>query len=543
MKKRSIFSTAACLLLTLIIAAQTGTYSTAQSTSAVTPVKFPLEKSVTISYWMYHPNAALFKDYNSVGQYKEMEKITNVKINFLHPPVGQEKEQINMLIAGGSYPDMIQDMQSYYTGGLPKAAADGVIHNLKPLLEKGAPNLSALIKEYPEILMDIQTMDDKIYVMPFLKGSKEIRTQFGLVVRKDLMQDFGLKFPKNYTEFTSFLQKFKDNGVKYPLDTGTVNLKHNSIIGMFGIDANLEFALENGKAVYWAYSPKFKTAVTTMNDWVKKGLLDNEFPVVSGNTVTARMINGEAGMYRAAAGSGFLNIVEPGKKLNPKYDVTGMPYVNPKYTLIDPLSSTSLGAVSISTKCKNRDIALAWLDYAYSKEGNLLNNFGVLGESYKMVDGKPVYTELITKNPNGLAFGDAGRMYARAFNNGPMQQDRRFGEQFWALPQQQEGLANWTKGVADTVKDAHMVFSDLSPEQAAKVASRLNDIKSYTDEMFVKFLLGTEPLANLDSFQAQLKKLGIEEIQDMRQQRHEEFIKKYPSAVNPRDIEVSDYYK
>ena len=41
-------------------------------------------------------------------------------------------------------------------------------------------------------------------------------------------------------------------------------------------------------------------------------------------------------------------------------------------------------------------------------------NFGVEGESYNMVDGKPVYTDQIFNNPEGLSIAEALSMYCRA---------------------------------------------------------------------------------------------------------------------------------
>lgn len=48
--------------------------------------------------------------------------------------------------------------------------------------------------------------------------------------------------------------------------------------------------------------------------------------------------------------------------------------------------------IAITSSCKNPELAIEWCDYWYGEEGYYLLNFGVEGESYDMVDGKPVYT-------------------------------------------------------------------------------------------------------------------------------------------------------
>ena len=40
------------------------------------------------------------------------------------------------------------------------------------------------------------------------------------------------------------------------------------------------------------------------------------------------------------------------------------------------------------------------MDYLYSDAGVLLANYGVEGETFRYVDGKPVLTELVTNNPD-----------------------------------------------------------------------------------------------------------------------------------------------
>ena len=42
------------------------------------------------------------------------------------------------------------------------------------------------------------------------------------------------------------------------------------------------------------------------------------------------------------------------------------------------------------------------LDYLYSEEGIMLTNYGIEGVSYELVNGEPVYTELLTNNPEKI---------------------------------------------------------------------------------------------------------------------------------------------
>ena len=72
-----------------------------------------------------------------------------------------------------------------------------------------------------------------------------------------------------------------------------------------------------------------------------------------------------------------------------------------------------LGSIySISASCKDPELALKWLDYQYSYDAMLLNNFGIEGESYVIDEaGKPQLTEQIQNNPDGLGMMDALKQY------------------------------------------------------------------------------------------------------------------------------------
>ena len=50
------------------------------------------------------------------------------------------------------------------------------------------------------------------------------------------------------------------------------------------------------------------------------------------------------------------------------------------------------------------EVVARLLDYAYSEAGATLYNFGTEGESYTVVDGQPVYTDLVLNNPDGMTW-------------------------------------------------------------------------------------------------------------------------------------------
>ena len=99
-------------------------------------ITFPLEEQVTLTMWApFNVNAAsVMEDYNGSLVFQEMEKRTNVHIEFIHPAIGQDSEQFNLMIASQEYPDMIMGGISYYVCGGDLSVEDGVFLQLNDLL-------------------------------------------------------------------------------------------------------------------------------------------------------------------------------------------------------------------------------------------------------------------------------------------------------------------------------------------------------------------------------------------------------------------------
>jgi putative aldouronate transport system substrate-binding protein len=101
------------------------------------------DKPVKLTYWsvMSEYVTASAATLAETELYKELKNRTGVEIEFLHPPVGQDKEQFNLMIASDELPDLIEYKWLEYPGGPEKALEDGVIVELNDLIDKNAPNL------------------------------------------------------------------------------------------------------------------------------------------------------------------------------------------------------------------------------------------------------------------------------------------------------------------------------------------------------------------------------------------------------------------
>jgi putative aldouronate transport system substrate-binding protein len=512
-------------------------------------LKLPFDKPVKFRVWEnLHANASsVITNFAESELNKELEKRTNVKMEYIHPVGGQGTEQFNLMIASGDLPDFIAGGFGEYQGGRTKALEDGIIIDLKEAIAKYAPDLTKIYKAYPDLLMDVETEDGKQLFFPFLKGNERTFTFFGGFIRKDWLDELGLKVPETVDELYTTLKIFKEKkGIDSPLTGNVGNIKDIYFTGAWGINQN--HFIENGKVVYGAIDPRFKEYAKTMAKWYKEGILDPELATNNTKNIDAKITGDKAGATLGNTGGGLGKYLPLMKDKNPKFDLIAMPYMvlkkgdtNTFMPKDGPFNSQ--GSWHITSACKNVKEAVTFLNYGYTKEGMMLYNFGKEGVSYKMENGYPKYTELVTNNPNGQPIATMGNVYTRAFNNGPFVQDVRYFDQYMALPQQQESLTTWTKFSKEVTKANKAYRGILTADENSQITTKQNEINIYKDEMFLKWLMGKEDVdATWDKYVEQIKKLGIDDINKVRQGAYDRFVKKFPQALNPQSFNISDIF-
>ena len=165
-------------------------------------------------------------------------------------------------------------------------------------------------------------------------------------------------------------------------------------------------------------------------------------------------------------------------------------------------------SVSISSQCDNIEEVVKFLDYGYSEEGHMFYNFGTEGESYEMVDGYPKYTELITKDPEGLPMMYSLSKYTAVAYGGPFIQDARYYEQYLPYEEQKEAVSRWAEHDGST----RIPYISYTLDENSERSKKLTPIQSYVSENLLKFITGQESMDKWDSFIEQVKKSGIEDV-------------------------------
>jgi ABC-type glycerol-3-phosphate transport system substrate-binding protein len=303
--------------------------------------------------------------------------------------------QINLLMASGNPPDMIQ--------GASKAlvvdyALKGGLAALDEALVQHAPFLATY---YTKEVLDYCRINGNLYVLPRMTLSMATTN---LAIRKDWLQELGLPEPKNTDELYKTLKAVKTAKPNViPLIVGrgesTGFERFASILGAFGIlsDRNPVYVIENGKAVFPYFDDRCVEFIRYMNRLYTEGLIDKEF-----------LIDKEA-IQKIVAGNGFMmdlsyvEIVRQMPAFKEKNPGGVLEYFNPPAgpkgasgILYDSNIAIHAGAGWIipAVKKNKANMALEFLDAVNSNQ-DILNLFavGFAGrDTVKNTDG--TYTRL-----------------------------------------------------------------------------------------------------------------------------------------------------
>ena len=490
-----------------------------------------------ITYWTpINVNAvSVIQNYDELLMYQEVEKKFNIDLEFKHPPTGQQAEQFNLMLASRDLPDVLEyDWVSSYSGGPGKAISDGIIVSLNDLIEDGKmPNFKKVVDDNPGLVKMLTTDKGDYYVFPSL--SLDTYTNFGgFYLRKDWLDELGLDVPETIDEWEAVLTAFKEKkGATAPFSVIKEYMSEsNNNIWTPAFGVGMHFYVEDDVVKFGPMEEGYKEYLKLMKKWMDNGLLDQDVISNDWKIVDAKMLSGKSGAGYGAVGAKFgkyltlaketgdtsFNLVAAPQVVMNKGEKSGFGNYVPEYTGSD--------SAAITTKNTKRELTAQVLDYFYSEEGAKLKNFGVEGVTYNDENGYPRYTELITKNPDGLAMSQAMAKYFRAnvgapgFSNAP-----EYLEQYYEYDGQRDAIKIYNDNVEENAKNYYPVQAAMTPEEASEYASIMNEVDTYRNEMFVKFLIGTEPIENYDKFIDTMNSLGMQKALKIKQDAYDRFIK------------------
>jgi putative aldouronate transport system substrate-binding protein len=320
---------------------------------------------------------------------QQLEAKTNVHITWDAVPQSAWKEKKNLLIASNELPDGFMSPLSLSADEISTLGADGVLLPLDDLLVKYAPTVTAIMNKYPTYDPFVRSLDGKIYAIAWMQDLG-FDSFSGSIIRKDWLDQLGLKMPTTTEEFYQVLKTFKEKdpaggGKTIPFSflyqeganvNREVKREFEWIFLAFGVPENPKhIAIEdNGELIFTADKPGFKDAIKYLNRLYSEKLIDQEIFTQDRTLLTNKIRQLNVGTYTDYR----LKTSMASEEIQGRF--THMPPLKgPKgdQRWLRGLVGLSEGAFALTKNCKNPEIAIRWLDYINEPENNIQMAFGM----------------------------------------------------------------------------------------------------------------------------------------------------------------------
>ena len=486
--------------------------ATAEPASEDTGITFPLSDSVTLTQW--RPFSSTMIDTPAdIPANIEIEKRTNVKIDYWLAASASAQEAYNLLITSQDYPDIFFQQNNYYTGGYDKGINDGVFLRLNEYIDRWAPNYKAKLLSDNDIRKQSTTDSGNIATFNCINGPGQQPPWVGPMIRVDFLNDAGIgKTPETYDELHTALSAFRDAGVEQPYAMGYLGYSELAYGLMSGFDVGPGFYNENGTVKYGFIEQGFRDYVTMAHTWYAEGLIDKDFYTKSasrGFVDQADVQNNKVGAADAIVYT--MPPVYAAGSEDPDFTMRAMPFPRKNagdiahFRRVNDITGTTpaLLRATLADDLTRLEIVVKWMDYRYSEEGSNMLNYGLEGDSMEFVNGNPQFTEVVYKNPE-YSFSNMMEKYT----------DCRYGAYYlWVRENvafSPEELAAYDIWSGSASGDWVMPPVDLTAEEGTEYSAIYGDIQTYVQENVAKLITGSMSLDKLDEFVNQIKSMNID---------------------------------
>lgn len=495
---------------------------------AFVPVELPIvTEPTTFSIWYTWPPVLtnFIEGPGATPFAQELEARTGVHIDYVLANTEAANEEFSLMVASGSYTDMILGATTYYNNP-DQLIEDGVAIDVAQYLDL-MPNLEAVLASNQEYKLAAYTDSGAIAeCYRFEIGTEQ---NVGPVIRKDWLDALGMEIPTTYDEYYDVLSAFKtEMDCEAPLLMPYTGLTNYFSLG-YGVPGDLRnglFYVVDGEVKYAGLEQDYYDFVTLMSKWFADGLIDQDF--LSRTTTTdpdmGLISASDAGVWTANVlmFDMYGDIVD-----DPNFAITGTAY--PKKAPDAPMmylneAMVANGGYTVTTDCHDVETCLRWIDYWYSEEGTFLANYGLEGVSFEYDEtGKAHLNETILQSEIGLPSSLTCSIYITS--GGPYVNDcNRLQYYFGDL--QRMAMDAWDRSDETICSEGFPSSAGLTTEESERYSAIMSDIETYMEETISSILVGNAPVSELDAMAGNLTSMKIDEAIALMQAAYDRYVSK-----------------
>ncbi|MCI3919947.1 ABC transporter substrate-binding protein [Paenibacillus sp. TRM 82003] len=319
--------------------------------------------------------------------------------------VGDSTQKIALIAASGDYPDVISPK-----GELSKLVEAGAMIDLTPLIEEHAPNIKKLLGDQIKRLR-YSNEDHSIYVLPTYAavGGKYFEAGGGMQLQHRVVKELGYPQIRTVKDYENAIKEYlklhptdengnKNIGLTLNADDWRMYISvTNPAFLTTGApdDGEYYIDMETQEVTYHFRRPVEKEYFRWLNHMNAEGLLDPESFVQKYDQYKAKIASGR--VIGLIDQRWDFQDGESALKAEGKFEYG---YGHYPVTLTEEYKDTSFWptgfmsgwGVGITTAAEDPVRIIKFFDFLASEEGQILNNWGVEGLHYTVVDGKRVMT-------------------------------------------------------------------------------------------------------------------------------------------------------
>lgn len=473
-----------------------------------------------------------------------LEKYCNVNLEVQYYKAGSWEEQRSLLFLNDELPDIIINGKFDAADLVKYGQFEGLLYPMEDLIEENAPLMKQYFDENPSIYQELKAPDGHIYAIPSIATDDVDLSVARVFINQSWLDAVGLEMPKTLEDLTAVLKAFKDadpngdqqsNEIPYLATTTQGRVVVLTAMGINAEDSVSLYTTDDGKVTIGAMNENYVHYLEYMKMLLEEGLLDEEFYTMTDEEYNAKLSQNLVGLAQMSAPYVYM----PATEQYEQYQAL-VPLIceyNEKRTWPLP-SSINHGMFVICSDTKYPEACIRLANVFFEKNINLLAFVGpqtseslepqypvdgweaiyaapVDGAiSYTTPDGTDLWTYL--NNRIGLAI-QIGPNYKQSESNELVGIDLPLGnhEMFWRNSLR-ANVAPYEKLQAPT-----LFLDEADLERAKELQTPIED---YINTMEAKFIMGGEPLENINKFYEELQKRGIDEYLALYQSAYDNYL-------------------